>query len=323
MKLPIISKLAFSISALMLASQVIASVELPVVPLDVMKEGVPAPVALSTENSGKPKLTFRKTNHSEIRNSNQAGVETKKSIDLNYANDIEVESGQNYIIPISNGHVNRIVTPFENPNIATTNSANIEVRKNIIYVGSLSQSAITLFITEKGVEGDSIGLTLVPRKMPSREVRLTFKGYQGKSRSFASTQRAKKWEESQPYIDTLKKAFRGIALGQIPRGYVMDKTDPLQQLPSCQQDDLWFRFDGGQTITGHNIVMLIGLAKNNTTRPIEFKPESCGDWNVIAVSSFPHTVLEPGQKTEVYVAMKRYVEKPASLERPSLLDGGM
>ena len=323
MKLPILQKLAYSISALLLTPQLFATVELPVVPVDVMKEGVPTPVsvAMNSDKTVKPKLNFSKASSPQDTRENPS--ESKNSIKLNYANDIEVESGRNYIIPISNGHVNRLVTPFENPNIATTNSANIEVRKNIIYVGSVSTAAITLFITEKGEEGESIGLTLVPKKIPSREVRLSFKGYQGKARSLASTQRAKKWEESQPYIDTLKKAFRGIALGEVPRGYVMDTTDPSQQLPSCQQKDLWFRFDEGQTITGHNIVMLIGLAKNNTTRPIEFKPESCGDWNVMAVSSFPHTVLESGQKTEVYVAMKRYVEKPVSLERPSLLDGGI
>ena len=311
-------KHSMTLAPLVMAMSIHAKVEIPVVPVDVMTEDVPAPI--------KPNMSFKQTDR-EARNTTPVPVQKSAEVDkgshaLIYANDIEVKSGENYILPISNGHVNRIVTPFENPNIATTSAANIEVRSNVVYVGSLSESPITLFITEKGVEGESIGLTLVPKKIPSREIRLAFSKQPGMVRPTGLTQRAKKWEESQPYIETIKMAFRGIALGNIPKGYIMEPTAPMQVLPQCEQEGLYFQFRNGQTISGHNLVILIGVAKNIDTEEVEFLAESCGNWNVSAVSSFPHTKLVPGQKTEVYVAMKKYREETPGTKRPSLLDGG-
>ncbi|MCV3264988.1 hypothetical protein OGZ01_30845 (plasmid) [Vibrio harveyi] len=41
------------------------------------------------------------------------------------------------------------------------------------------------------------------------------------------------------------------------------------------------------------------------------------------MTSWPHKVLEPGQKTEVYVAVKQREKTESATRRPSLLSGGM
>ncbi|ECM4797669.1 conjugal transfer protein TraK, partial [Salmonella enterica subsp. enterica serovar Albert] len=55
--------------------------------------------------------------------------------------------------------------------------------------------------------------------------------------------------------------------------------------------------------------------------PIEFKEALCGSWDVAAVTTWPLNVLEPGQKTEIYVAKKQKRGLAPTSKRPSLLGG--
>ncbi|MBO0180756.1 conjugal transfer protein TraK, partial [Vibrio parahaemolyticus] len=79
----------------------------------------------------------------------------------------------------------------------------------------------------------------------------------------------------------------------------------------------------GQMMMGHHLTVFVGIARNVTSEPIEFKEQSCGNWSVAGVTSWPHKVLEPGQKTEVYVAVKQREKTESATRRPSLLSGGM
>lgn len=76
---------------------------------------------------------------------------------------------------------------------------------------------ISLFITDKGNENVAISLTLLPRKIPSREVHLTLNS-QDLQTVYTSSE-AEKWEKSQPYVSGIKKALREIALQRVPSGY--------------------------------------------------------------------------------------------------------
>ena len=72
---------------------------------------------------------------------------------------------------------------------------------------------------------------------------------------------------------------------------------------------------------GHNLNVFIGVAQNTSTQTIEFKEALCGGWEVAAVTTWPLNVLEPGQKTEIYVAMKQGRGQSTASKRPSLLGG--
>ena len=85
---------------------------------------------------------------------------------------ITVEPGVNEIIQIAAGHPNRIVTPFKAPRVVTTAAASVETSENVIYVAPTGPALITMFLTETGDESVSISLTLQPKKIPPRELRL-------------------------------------------------------------------------------------------------------------------------------------------------------
>lgn len=231
---------------------------------------------------------------------------------------ITMEPGVNEIIEVAVNHLNRIVTPYATPKITTSSAVTSKVRDNVIYIGTAQEAPVTLFITETGSEDQALSLTLIPRKIPPREIFLNLKL---DSKTITYTKEAEKWEQSQPYIVTLEEAFRTLALGQLPPGYSFEEH-PEGDIPACRQTGLKFDFQSGQTVTGHNLIIHIGVAANNSPHAVEFMESTCGDWDVAAVSAFPRNVLNPGEKTEIYVAMKRNYKREIKVKRPSLLLGG-
>lgn len=231
---------------------------------------------------------------------------------------IPMAPGVNEIIQVSVNHLNRIVTPYEEPKITTSSPSTTEIRDNVIYIGTTQESPLTLFITEKGSEDQALSLTLIPRKIPPREIFLQLKDGVSPLRY---TKRAEKWEKSQPYVITVENLFRTLALGQLPPGYSFEKS-PKGELPACRQTGLQFDFQQGQTVSGHNLIVHVGVAKNTSPKVIEFIEDTCGDWDVAAVAAFPRNVIHPGERTEIYVARKRNHKREIKVKRPSLLLGG-
>jgi len=241
-----------------------------------------------------------------------------QSVDIKRSK-IDMKPGINEIVQVAQNHLNRIVTPFENPKVTSTSPATTESRDNVIYIGTSNSAPVTLYITEKGSEELALSLTLIPKKIPPREIFLSL----GKEFSTSIvTTTAKKWEESQPYILSLESLFKSLALSQLPKGYTFT-NEIVGTLPNCRQAGLNFNFNDGQTVLGHHFIVHIGIAKNTSPEPIEFIESTCGDWDIAAVSSFPKVAIKPGERTEVYVIQKRNYQREIKVTRPSLLMGGM
>lgn len=281
--------------------------DIPVVPLSVMKEGVPKPIV---RNSTSPKSSIN-TSNSKMNND---------SI-------VYMKPGVNQIVPIAVSHLNRIVTPFSTPRVTTSSDAVTEIRDNVIYIGTEVEYPVTLYITEEGMESQAMSLTLIPQKIPPREIfvkadeGLGTMGFGFSGNSFGN-KKAEKWETSQPYVDTLKSIFANLALNNIPQGYTLGNVSRATRIPACAQSYIQYDFSQGQVVNGHHLNVIIGVAKNTASRPIELNEQMCGGWDIAGVAFWPHLVLEPGQSTEVYVAWKsesRIVNKKPS--RPSLLGG--
>lgn len=240
--------------------------------------------------------------------------------------DVVVTSGTNTLIPISKGQINRIVTPFENPHIQTVSQAEISSRGNVIYVTSDSDQPVTMFVTPADDEGVAISLTLLPQAIPPIQANLILsKSVQGLAsgmpvpQSQAYSGQARKWERSQPYMDTLRAIMRDIALGKLPKGYSMSQLTNGARIPACAQPNIRFDFSGSQLIEGHDFRVFVGTAENISARTLELDLGSCSHPHRAAVSSWPLEVLEPGEKTEVYVVTRVPQEVPQGSTRPSLL----
>lgn len=242
--------------------------------------------------------------------------------------EVIVQPGVNVIVPASVGHLNRIVTPFDKPIVQTVSDAQIFTKDNVVYVGTQQESPVTMYITPADDETVAISLTLAPRKVPPIEARLILGqsmgqgGFSGTGGGFRQqySGTAKKWEQEQPYMDTIRQVMRALALGKLPKGYSMAKMTAMDTVPACLQPGLHFDFSKAQQVMGHSFRGVIAVAQNISEQPILFDETSCTHPTLAATAVWPNNMLEPGQKTEVYVITR--VGEPVSEEssRPSLLE---
>jgi len=73
-------------------------------------------------------------------------------------------------IGIAPDDIIRIVTPFVEPRVVTTTSAEIERSQHVLYVLPEDRAPITMFVTDAENEGSSISLTLIPKAGGVREI---------------------------------------------------------------------------------------------------------------------------------------------------------
>jgi len=231
---------------------------------------------------------------------------------------LNVKPGVNHLIPVAVNHTNRFVTPYNQPAITTNSTLNYKITENVVYVSPSTTKPITIYITESGDEGSAISITLVPQRIAPRELTLLIN--EDGFRNEYTNKKAEKWELAQPYISTIEKLLKTVALGSVPSGYKLDKASSMR-LPVCRQTGLTFKFDGGQTLIGNKLSVHIGTVVNRSPNAIEIQEAECGDWNVAGVSAYPDNVLDPGDASEIYVAVKNEIRKrQREIRRPSLIN---
>lgn len=281
------------------APYAVAGADIPAVPINVIRDGVPAHI-----DSAAGKLNGNATGQARV-NENSVLI---------------MEPGVNQITPIAVGHLNRIVTPFAKPVVNTTSDAQTSVQNNVVYLSAATEMPVTAFITDDGDESRALSLTLVPQRIPPRELFLRLPEslqYAGS----APNARAQAWESSQPYVETIRSLFRNIALGQVPQGYTMTRMSSAVKSPSCQMPGVTFDFSGGQLLNGHSLAVVIGVARNTGGTTVELQESACGEWDVAAVAAWPKNVLNPGEASEIYVARKVKRQSGPVSRRPSLVGG--
>ncbi len=230
-----------------------------------------------------------------------------------------MKPGVNQILPIALGHLNRIVTPFSQPKVTTTSTGKTEVRDHVIYLATDEAAPVSLFITEDQNESQALNLTLIPRRIPPREIFLKLAPGTCLPSNHANYQ-AQRWEVSQPYVQTIRALFRDLALGKVPQGYTL-QTITHQTLPvACRQPGVAFDFSVGQKLVGHHLAVTVGVATNVSRYPLEFKEASCATGDVVAVAAWPRLTLQPGQRTEIYLAQSQKQTYTPASQRPSLLE---
>ena len=97
------------------------------------------------------------------------------------------------IVRVAEGHLNRIVTPFQHPQVRTTaTNATTQVSDSVVYVAPASSAPVTLYLTEKGDEMTAVSLTLVPRRVPPRSFEVDVQGHIPR----AVSAKAEHWERA-------------------------------------------------------------------------------------------------------------------------------
>jgi len=116
---------------------------------------------------------------------------------------------------------------------------------------------------------------------------------------------------------TIENALRDLAENKVPEGFESGGEGVnLNQLCTLPPGIV---FDHSRTEWFNNktIQLTVGLIKNVTTHPVRFDESACSDDDVLSVAAWPKSLLQPGQKAEVYLAFRSRGESRRS--RPSLL----
>ena len=240
---------------------------------------------------------------------------------------VRVSPGVNELLPVALGHLNRIVTPFEHPVVTTVSTAQTQTKGRIVYVAPADEAPVTLYLTPGDNQDFALSLTLIPKRIPAREIRLSLDDESsktlGKIQLKTKDDRGEGGVGIEPpeYVAQLKTIFRELGLQRTPRGFELREPEPSERI-RCGQPALEIRT--GQALEGRDMVILVGIARNRGYRTLEIDERTCAeiDGSVLAVASWPKVVLEPDEATELYVARRRSPEEEV-MSRPSLLEGGV
>ncbi len=158
-----------------------------------------------------------------VRNS-AAQAADDLSMAVNNSTRLLMRPGVNQMIPIAMYHPNRIVTPFKHPQVISTTLSGgtkenecgeVCVRGNVVYISTDKNYPVTAFITEKGNDGVALSLTMIPKRIPPREVELRVPDdVQEKIASggavVGSETQAEAWETSMPFVEMVREGFHLI-----------------------------------------------------------------------------------------------------------------
>ncbi|WP_342632678.1 type-F conjugative transfer system secretin TraK [Marinobacter alkaliphilus] len=237
---------------------------------------------------------------------------------------IVVEPGVNEILQISRGHPNRILLPFENPKIQTTAAdAQIKADGSVVFVATNSQRPVTLFVSPHDNPRLALSLTLVPGSIPPSqyEIRLSEDGSTVPAGGyFMGNSAAERWEKKGNYTRALVNLFEELAKENLPQGYKLRNPSPGHDLHTCYSGDQ-VDYKMAQVVEGHHLVVQILVAQNTGAGPVEVIGSHCAAEGVVAAAEWPNSVLEPGQKTEMFVAFERQPVAKQNTRRPSAIGG--
>ncbi len=236
---------------------------------------------------------------------------------------LTVENGMNTVFSVALYHVNRLITPFRNPEIRTSSTATLTVENGIVYVTTQTEDPIGLFIFDKASPSQAISLTLNPAPVSPVSVALNLEGYQGSQASYSvdgNTEQARNWETDSPYVETLKALFKDLAQNKLPQGYSLSPLNGRSPLmPACAMAGL--EVMPMQLVEGAEVTAIVARVTNISYQPVEINESACQSERLMGAAAWPLTQLAPGQSTELYLALRPQSYDDDGSQRPSVLRG--
>ncbi len=233
---------------------------------------------------------------------------------------LDVTPGTTVLIEIAIGHLNRIVTPFADPVVHTVSNASTQVDGSVVYVATDTEEPVALYIGDGQGSTLALALTLAPRYVPPREVRLTVPGYQGKRAGNATATRApadpvavmpmlanasdRDGDGNGPsYVSDLVEQLRALAQGRMPAGFRIAKGSEGAKLRCA--DGLKVRH--GERAQGPASDLVKARVANTAAHAITLEHDICrpDTATVAAMGAWPRRVLAPGEETEVFFVLAR------------------
>ena len=217
---------------------------------------------------------------------------------------ITVTPGRNATIPIAIGHLNRLILPFEHPEIRTIDTATTELKGQVLYVAPDQEQPITLYVTDEKSDLNALSLTLAPKAIPPRELTIQLARADATPVSTHSTHRSTAADEAhQDPVQHLKTELRALAMKVVPEGYQARVPKRGEQV-HCRQAGLDVRTH--QVLEGPEDRIAMAKITNLSGQALTLDESQCADDQklTLAIAAWPRTTLTHQMSTEVFVAFK-------------------
>jgi len=226
---------------------------------------------------------------------------------------VSVPPGTTALVEIAIDHLNRIVTPFQNPVVHTVSPASTSVNGRVVYVATATEEPVALYIGDGPSSDLALSLTLAPRAIPPREIRLTVPGYRGSGNAIAGTAPEAVGPPTvlpglpsglggnQPYVETIADLLRAMAQRRLPAGYQVRKGAGLKA--RCAPG---LKITNTQLTQGPTASVLTVGVRNGGAGTIPANASACAvdQHSVAAVGAWPLKTLAPGQETEIFLVLQ-------------------
>ncbi|UHD15048.1 TraK domain-containing protein [Thiocapsa bogorovii] len=295
--------------------------EIPPVPCTLLDAGcTPSAVSSVLQTSrAEPEGLIRTVMGGGATPARRTGGNLPVTLELGPRN-LAVTPGTTVLIEIAIGHLNRIVTPFADPVVHTVSNASTQVDGSVVYVATDTEEPVALYIGDGQGSTTALALTLAPRYVPPREVRLTVPGYQGKRAGSTATTRAavdpvavmpmlanaseRDGDGNGPsYVSDLVEQLRALAQGRLPAGFRIAKGSSGAKL-RCAEG---LKVRSGERAQGPASELIKARVTNTAAEPITIEHDTCrpDTATVAAMGAWPRRVLAPGEETEVFLLLAR------------------
>jgi len=232
---------------------------------------------------------------------------------------LEVHPGDTVPATIALGQINRIVLPFDRPEIRTLNPSTAEIQGHVLYIAPVEPARIYLYVTNADDPDMAIALNLLPQEMPPRELWLDLGSDPAtQDPRIPSGQSEAPESRSEPagFNASSRKLLKTLAMGQIPEGYRFRHPGPIESI-RCRQKHVLIQTR--QVFEGTDHQVRVGVIRNNGKSALTLDEESClGSTPIQAIATYPSGALEPGHEAEIFVVIRP--EHPdATRSRPILI----
>ncbi|NCA72903.1 MAG: conjugal transfer protein TraK [Sphingobacteriia bacterium] len=295
--------------------------EIPPVPCTLLDAGC-TPSAVSSvlqpsRSEASPESLIRTVMGGGATPARRTGGTLPVTLELGPRN-LTVTPGTTVLIEIAIGHLNRIVTPFADPVVHTVSNASTQVDGSVVYVATDTEEPVALYIGDGQGSTLALALTLAPRYVPPREVRLTVPGYHGTRTGNAPRAavdpvavmpmlaNASDRDGNGPaYVSDLVEQLRALAQGRMPEGFRIAKGSSGAKL-RCAEG---LKVRTGERAEGPASDLLKARVANTGAQAITLEHDTCrpdaATATVAAMAAWPRRVINPGEETEVFLLLAR------------------
>lgn len=246
---------------------------------------------------------------------------------------VNVQPNSSIMVPVAQGLMNRISTPFKMVAVRDSGNENaiVDLDEGMVFVTINSFEPMSMMVYEEGVPETMFSIMLHPMEAPPVMIDVAFdltekmkekrnkfhRDMEIEEKLLEANEMSKLQTQTSEHVKRIKEILMPVALNEIPRGFSFTEQIPSHMTTPCS---ISIHQQAKQRLIGAREVVDVVWVKNNSDRIYSVREEHCVSKDSVAVAILDKSTLQPGEDTEVYILRDKLYEQRKSRvrRRPSL-----